>query len=60
MPSGEPKTIPIDGQILTTRANTGVSSVGVVGLAIQQSFDMYMSIFYWEMAPEGYTAVPGT
>lgn len=40
-------------------AGNGVPEAGVgVGATTGQSFTMYISVFYGEAAPEGYTAVP--
>jgi hypothetical protein len=66
LPSAEPKTIPMDGsQILTSRANTGPSnlpglSTAGVGMAFQQSFDIVITSFHWEFAPEGWTGLSDT
>jgi hypothetical protein len=64
LPSDEPGTIPLEGQELTSRANGGASDTlpnpgGFgLGVALQQSFDVYFSNFYWEAAPEDYTGIP--
>lgn len=64
LPSDEPQTIPLEGQELTSRANGGASDTlpnpgGFgFGVALQQSFDIYFSNFYWEAAPEDYTGIP--
>ncbi|HEX9815830.1 MAG TPA: carboxypeptidase-like regulatory domain-containing protein [Candidatus Thermoplasmatota archaeon] len=63
LPNSEPQTIPIEGQILTTRVNTGPGNVPgsgqstVVGIAFQQSFEVYISYFFWEYAPLEWTAL---
>lgn len=68
----EPRTIDPDGMLLRSFANTGpgrnpvtgndlcaapVSSGSCVGLAWEQSFELWFSIFYWDRAPEGYSAL---
>lgn len=64
-PSDEPQGVPLEGQELTARANTGRnndlpgSDIGFgLGAAFQQSFEVYFSNFYWEYAPEDYTGIP--
>lgn len=63
-PSDEPQGIPLEGQELTARANGGASDTlpnpgGFgIGVAFQQSFEIYFSNFYWEKAPADYTGVP--
>lgn len=68
----EPRTIDPDGMLLRSFSNTGpgrnpatgndlcaapVSSGSCAGLAWEQSFEIWFSIFYWDRAPEGYTAL---
>lgn len=63
LPDSEPQTIPMDGsQIFTSRANTGPSnlpglSTAGFGMAFQQSFDMVITSFHWEFAPDGWTGL---
>jgi hypothetical protein len=63
LPDDEPQTIPMDGsQIFTSRANTGPSNLpglqqAGVGGAFQQSFDMVITSFHWEFAPDGWTGL---
>lgn len=63
LPDDEPQTIPMEGQMLTTRVNTGPGNVPgtgqstIVGVAFQQAFEVYISYFFWEYAPEGWTAL---
>lgn len=63
LPDEEPQTIPMDGtQILTSRANTGPSNLpglqtAGIGIAFQQSFDMVITSFHWEFAPDGWTGL---
>ena len=60
LPSSEPQTIPMAGQILTSRVNTGPGDLPAtsIGLALQQSFTIYVTFFHWDHAPQGYTSVP--
>jgi hypothetical protein len=59
LPDGQPESIPMEGHELRSFVNTGPSSVnGNVGLALGQSFDIWFSVFYWEPAPEGWSALP--
>ncbi len=65
----EPRTIDADGMLLRSFANTGpgrnpatgadLCAVGssCFGMAWEQSFEMWFSVFYWDRAPEGYTAL---
>lgn len=58
LPDAEPQTIPIEGQTLTSRGNTGPGTyTPTIGFALQQSFDLYVSAFYWEPAPDGFTGL---
>lgn len=64
LPSSEPQAIPIEGQNLTARANVGRSpvllpTVGLgFGVALQQTFEIFFSNFYWEPAPEKFSGLP--
>jgi len=62
LPSAEPKVVPLEGQQVRTFVNSGAAGppIGLteMGMAFQQSFEIWTSEFYWEAAPEGYTAVP--
>ncbi|MBI2078153.1 MAG: hypothetical protein HYT80_07265 [Euryarchaeota archaeon] len=65
-PSAEPQTIPYTkGQQLRSFLNTGPAQnlatggdFGTFALAWHQDFDIWFSVFYWERAPEGYSALP--
>ncbi len=57
-----PPTIDPEGLLLQSFVSTGVGQVPVlnedlpVGVAYQQPFDLYVSLFYGEESPEGFTA----
>ncbi|HLE47733.1 MAG TPA: carboxypeptidase-like regulatory domain-containing protein [Candidatus Thermoplasmatota archaeon] len=59
LPSSEPKTIPFKGQNITSRVNVGSGSLPGTSAAIsfQQAFEIHFGVFYWQAAPEGFTAV---
>lgn len=57
---------PLGGEVIRARAyvmgvghNPGGTDFLGVGAARDQKFTLYVSVFYGEPAPEGYTAVPG-
>ncbi|HEX9816652.1 MAG TPA: hypothetical protein VGB18_06705 [Candidatus Thermoplasmatota archaeon] len=63
-PSAEPQTIPMECQMLTSRVNTGPSNVpgssqttAGQGIAFQQSFDLFVTYFYWEYPPADFSAL---
>jgi hypothetical protein len=61
--NSEPRTIDPDGMQLRTFANTGPGRNPATGgdlsagLAWEQSFEIWFSIFYWDRAPVGYSAL---
>ncbi|MBI2078155.1 MAG: carboxypeptidase regulatory-like domain-containing protein [Euryarchaeota archaeon] len=59
LPSSEPKTIPFKGQNITSRVNVGSGSLPGTSAAIsfQQAFEIHFGVFYWQAAPEGFTAL---
>lgn len=64
LPNSEPQTIPMEGQMLTTRVNTGPGNVpgssedtAGIGIAFQQSFELYVTYFFWEYAPADFSAL---
>ena len=57
---------PLGGEVIRARAyvqgiahNPGGTDFLGVGAAKDQTFTLYVSVFYGEPAPEGYTAIPG-
>ena len=57
---------PLGGEVIRTRAyvqgvahNPGGTDFLGVGAAKDHAFTLYVSVFYGEPAPEGYTAIPG-
>lgn len=64
LPSGQPTAVPIKGQIVRSYVNTGPGSVGgqnlPVGLAYQQPFDLWATMFYGQSASSDFSAIPDT
>lgn len=59
LPGGQPKTIPMAGQNLTSRVNVGPGSLPgtTAAIAFQQAFEIHFAVFHWVAAPEGFSAL---
>lgn len=61
LPEDEPKEIDENGTYTRHFINTGTAEVAgqdllVFGMAFEQRFELFATVFYWEAMPEGYSA----